>query len=35
MLSVDPVDRALEAEFPPVAIYGLTGKGRALAEAMR
>ncbi|HEV7658446.1 MAG TPA: winged helix-turn-helix transcriptional regulator [Allosphingosinicella sp.] len=35
MLSVDLVDRALEAEFPPVAIYGLTGRGRALAEAMR
>lgn len=35
MLSVDLIDRALEAEFPPVAIYGLTGKGRALAEAMR
>ena len=32
---VDLVDRALEAEFPPIAIYGLTGKGRALAEAMR
>lgn len=35
MLSVDLVDRALEAEFPPVAIYGLTCKGRALAGAMR
>lgn len=35
MLSVDLVDRKLQAEFPPVAIYGLTGKGRALAEAMR
>jgi len=35
MLSIDLVDRALEAEFPPVAIYGLTGKGRELAAAMR
>jgi DNA-binding HxlR family transcriptional regulator len=35
MLSADLVDRALEAEFPPIAIYGLTGKGRALAAAMR
>lgn len=35
LLSVDLVDRALEAEFPPVAIYGLTVKGRSLAEAMR
>ena len=35
MLAVDLVDRALEAEFPPIAIYGLTGKGRELAAAMR
>lgn len=35
MLAVDLVDRALEAEFPPVAIYSLTSKGRALAAAMR
>lgn len=35
MLSIDLVDRALEAEFPPIAIYGLTGRGRALAAAMR
>ena len=35
MLSVDLIDRRLEAEFPPVAIYGLTGKGAALAQAMR
>ena len=35
MLSVDLVDRALEDEFPPVAIYGLTGRGARLAAAMR
>lgn len=35
MVAVDLVDRALEAEFPPIAIYGLTGRGRALAAAMR
>lgn len=35
MLSVDLVDRALEDEFPPIAIYGLTGRGERLAEAMR
>jgi DNA-binding HxlR family transcriptional regulator len=35
MLQVDLVDRALEDEFPPVAIYGLTGRGRALAAALR
>lgn len=34
MLSVDLVDRALEDEFPPIAIYGLTGRGLRLAEAM-
>lgn len=34
MLALDLVDRALEAEFPPVAIYGLTPKGGRLAEAM-
>ena len=28
MLTVDLVDRALEDEFPPIAIYGLTGRGR-------
>jgi DNA-binding HxlR family transcriptional regulator len=34
MLSVDLIDRALEDEFPPIAIYGLTGRGFRLAEAM-
>jgi DNA-binding HxlR family transcriptional regulator len=35
MLHVDLVDRALADDFPPIAIYGLTGRGRALAAAMR
>jgi len=35
MLSVDLIDRALEDEFPPVAIYGLSGRGAQLAAAMR
>jgi len=35
MLSTDLVDRAIEDEFPPIAIYGLTARGRALAAAMR
>ena len=35
MLRVDLVDRALEDDFPPVAIYGLTRRGRDLAAAMR
>lgn len=35
MLSVDLVDRALADQFPPTAIYGLTGRGRELAAAMR
>jgi DNA-binding HxlR family transcriptional regulator len=35
MLSVDLIDRALEDEFPPIAIYGLTGRGDRLAAAMR
>jgi len=34
MLTTDLVERALEDEFPPVAIYGLTGRGLRLAEAM-
>jgi hypothetical protein len=29
------IDRALEDEFPPIAIYGLTGRGALLAAAMR
>lgn len=35
MLQADFVDRALEDDFPPIAIYGLTGRGRDLAAAMR
>ena len=35
MLATDLVDRALEDEFPPIAIYGLTGRGERLAAAMR
>ena len=35
MLAVDLVSRALADEFPPIAIYGLTGRGERLAEAMR
>lgn len=35
MLTVDLVDRALEDEFPPIAIYGLTRRGRELAASMR
>jgi DNA-binding HxlR family transcriptional regulator len=35
MLQVELVDRVLEDEFPPIAIYGLTGRGRELAAAMR
>lgn len=35
MLAIDLVDRALEDEFPPIAIYGLTARGQALAAAMR
>ena len=35
MLSVELINRALEDEFPPVAIYGLTARGRELAAAMR
>ena len=35
MLATDLVDRALEDEFPPIAIYGLTDRGQRLAEAMR
>ena len=35
MLTVNLVDRALEDDFPPIAIYGLTGRGERLAAAMR
>ncbi|MGQ0659352.1 winged helix-turn-helix transcriptional regulator [Sphingosinicella sp.] len=29
------IDRALEERYPPIAIYGLTGRGERLAAAMR
>lgn len=35
MLAVDLVSRALEDEFPPTAVYALTGRGERLAAAMR
>jgi DNA-binding HxlR family transcriptional regulator len=35
MVAVDLVDRALADAFPPIAIYGLTGRGERLAAAMR
>ncbi|HTU10273.1 MAG TPA: helix-turn-helix domain-containing protein [Allosphingosinicella sp.] len=35
MLAAELVDRALEDDFPPIALYGLTGRGRELAAAMR
>lgn len=35
MLAVDLVDRSLEDEFPPIAIYGLTSRGQDLAAALR
>lgn len=35
MLSTNLVDRTLADEFPPIAIYGLTGRGERLAAAMR
>jgi DNA-binding HxlR family transcriptional regulator len=35
MLAVDLVNRALEDDFPPVPIYGLTGRGEELAAALR
>lgn len=35
LLGVGLVDRALEDEFPPIAIYGLTARGRDLAAALR
>jgi DNA-binding HxlR family transcriptional regulator len=34
MLSVELVSRSVEEAFPPIAYYGLTGRGRRLAEAM-
>jgi len=34
LLSVDLVDRTLADDFPPIAIYGLTGRGRELAASM-
>jgi len=35
MLGADLIDRTVEDAFPPIAIYGLTGRGKRLAEAMR
>lgn len=35
LLGARLIDRALEDDFPPVPIYGLTGRGEALAEALR
>lgn len=35
LLASDLVGRELEDRFPPVAIYGLTGRGRDLASALR
>ena len=35
LLGARLIDRALEDDFPPVPIYGLTGRGARLAEAMR
>jgi DNA-binding HxlR family transcriptional regulator len=35
LLEVRLIDRALEDEFPPIAIYGLTGRGRDLAAVLR
>jgi len=35
MLATDLIDRALEPDFPPIAIYGLTRRGAGLAGAMR
>jgi DNA-binding HxlR family transcriptional regulator len=34
MLSVELVSRSVEPAFPPTARYGLTGRGRRLAEAI-
>jgi len=34
MVSVDLVDRRLEDGFPPHPLYGLTGRGRDLAQAL-
>jgi DNA-binding HxlR family transcriptional regulator len=34
LLAADLVGRELEGSFPPVAIYELTGRGRALARAL-
>jgi DNA-binding HxlR family transcriptional regulator len=35
MLGADLVDREVADDFPPIAIYGLTGRGMRLAEALR
>jgi DNA-binding HxlR family transcriptional regulator len=34
MMSADLVGRSLESSFPPIPIYGLTSRGRRLAEAL-
>jgi DNA-binding HxlR family transcriptional regulator len=34
MIGQDLVARRLEDRFPPVALYGLTGRGTELAEAV-
>ena len=34
MLAAGLIDRALEESYPPIAIYGLTGRGERLAEAL-
>ncbi len=34
MMSAGLVDRSLENAFPPIPIYGLTRRGRSLAEAL-
>ena len=34
MLATDLVHRSLEESFPPIPIYGLTRRGRSLAEAL-
>ena len=35
MLATDLIDRSLEDAFPPIPVYGLTGRGRVLASAWR
>jgi DNA-binding HxlR family transcriptional regulator len=35
MIDIDLVARRLEDRYPPLPLYGLTGRGRDLAEALR